>query len=287
MFSLDAIKNDKVLFEKAVSQVTPEILGSVIDHTALNPTATCADIHKLCREANEIGSFICINGSRVRDAKMYIDNERLINIRGVAAVVGFPFGAEHTTEKEMGALAALVTEKADEVDMVLNIGKWLDKEHEYVYKDIQTVAKMVRRAQNMYGKTKILKVIQENCSLNDEQKSLATMFICEISAEIGIRVFAKTSTGFGTPKNDKTPKGATLEDVCMMNNMAAYYRKDGARIGIKAAGGVGDAETAVKMMIAGGCFDDNAVLLQNLPDIFRIGASAGVKIVNDFKERFR
>ena len=69
-------------------------------------------------------------------------------------------------------------------------------------------------------------------------------------------------------------------------NAVFHYKKNGVQVGIKAAGGVVDAETAVRMMLAGGCFDDNVVLLPNLSDVFRIGASAGVKIVNDFKERF-
>ena len=210
MFSLNEIRNDKDLFERAVSQITPEILGSIIDHTALSPTATRADIYKLCAEANEIGSFICINGSRVCEAKKHLKNEEFTRIRGIAAVVGFPFGAEHTKEKEMGALAALETEGVDEVDMVLNIGKLFDREYLYVYEDIHAVAKMVKCAQDISGKNKVLKVIQENCFLSDEQKIFAAMIIFDIATDTGVRIFAKTSTGFGTPKNNKPPKGRRL-----------------------------------------------------------------------------
>ena len=104
--------------------------------------------------------------------------------------------------------------------------------------------------------------------------------------ETGAHMFAKTSTGFGVPKDNTTPKGATLEDVWVMCRAIEPFQKRGVRIGIKAAGGVSDGETAVRIMLAGGCFDDNVVLRSNLSDIFRIGASAGKTIVDTFKKRF-
>lgn len=286
MFSLETIKNDETLFKTAVSQVTPEILGSIIDHTQLSPTATSADIEKLCREANEIGSFICVNGSRIVDAKICIQVGNLTRIRGIAAVIGFPFGAELTTEKETGAWDSLVGQRADEVDMVLNYGKFLDGDVMYVENDILAVAETVKLAQSKTGKKKVLKVIQENCSLSDNFKRIAAVFISEIASKTGVHMFAKTSTGFGTPKDAKTPKGATIDDVWEMNTIVQGYREKRVPIGIKAAGGIGNAEIAVKMMLAGGCFDDNSKLRKNLSDIFRIGASAGVTIVDDLRKRF-
>jgi len=286
MIPLSAIQNDKSLFEKALSQVTPKILGSIIDHTQLNPAATGFDIEVLCREANEIGSFICINGSRISDAKKCIEKEKLTNIRGIAVVVGFPFGAELTLEKAQGAIGVLDA-GADEVDMVLNYGKLLEHNFSFVRDDIIKVAEAV---DTFCG---VLKVIQENCCLNESQKSDATDIIAMVAQKIPhLRMFAKTSTGFGVPKDKETPKGATLADVWTMNARAETQRTRGVFIGVKAAGGIGDAETAVKMMLAGGCFDDtiklfegNIKLRENLSDRFRIGASAGLKIVDDLATR--
>lgn len=285
MLPLEAIKNDKTLFETAVHQITPEILGSIIDHTQLNPTATRADIEKLCDEASQIGSFICIHGSRIVDVQKHIADGHFTAIRGIAAVIGFPHGAELTREKEYGALGVFFDKKADEVDMVLNIGKLLDGNIKYVAEDVRAVAEAVKFTQDQLREKKILKVIQENCYLNAWQKHTASVIIGTIAENVGIHMFAKTSTGFGTPKGD-TPKGATLDDVWHMNQNIQQFKDRKVLVGVKAAGGIGDAETAVKMMLAGGCFDDTVTIVSNPPDIFRIGASAGVKIVNDFKEHF-
>ncbi len=290
MIPLDAIRNDRNVFEKAAAQITPEILGSVIDHTLLNPVATKKDVLKLLQEANEIGSFVCINGSRIVDTKQFIEAlPSPTNIRGIASVIGFPFGAETTGEKVGGAYAALVEARADEVDMVLNVGKLLDGKLNFVIQDIHAVAQAVKNSQYIATgekQKKILKVIQENCCLTDVQKESATHAIVQVAREANIHMFAKTSTGFGTPKDEKTPRGATLGDVWRMNQIVSEYRKNEALIGVKAAGGIGDAETAIKMMLAGGCFDDNIKLVENPSDVFRIGASAGKKIVEDFNKHY-
>ena len=280
MIPLDAIQSDQELLQKAISQVTPQILGSIIDHTQLNPAATWADIQALCREANEIGSFICINGSRVVDARECIIKEKLANVRGIAVVVGFPFGAGSTQEKVEGAFEALNVAGVHEVDMVLNYGKLIEGDYSFVEEDISGVAEEVRCAQDFTGEKKILKVIQENCCLDESKKRFATNIIAAVAKEMGsLHMFAKTSTGFGVPKDKETPKGATLADVWTMSALAETHRKHDALIGVKAAGGIGGAETAVKMMLAGDCFDDNLNLRENLSDRFRIGASAGKKIV--------
>ncbi len=284
---LRAIEDDDELLRKAAGQITPEILGSVIDNTVLKAYATRLDVLRVCEEANEIGSYVCVNGSRVKDVKDFMAQRgQSCRIRGVAAVIGFPFGAGATREKVAGALAALCDEDADEVDMVLNIGALRDSNVAVVIDDIKEVAQMVRTLSEMKGKKKILKVIQENCYLSDTEKWLAAYSIASAAMEIGVHIFAKTSTGFGVPMQNGISVGATLCNVYSMNKFAQGFRQKGALIGVKAAGGVKDAAMAVKMMLAGGCFDDDIVIKQNLPDIFRIGASAGKAIVDDFKERF-
>lgn len=286
MIPFEAIEKDKNLFNKAVSQITPEVLGSVIDHTLLHPAAVRTDIERLCDEANSIGSFICVHGSRVKDARMFIRKKNLTFVRGIAAVVGFPSGAELIGEKKAGAWLAIHEEKANEVDMVLNIGKLIDEDYKAVSDDIFQVASAVN--DGIHEGSSILKIIQENCCLSNSQKRTATLMTCRVGREMNIHVFAKTSTGFGIPKDEKTPKGATLEDVWLMAEIVERFKKEFGwpYIGIKASGGIGGAETAVKMMLAGGCFDDNIQLRRNLSDIFRIGTSSGKKIVLDFTNRF-
>lgn len=285
MIPLEAIKHDVALFRSAATQLTPEILGSVIDHTVLSPSAMREDIRQLCAEANEIGSFVCVNGSRVLDVRELKESSHS-SIRGIVAVTDFPFGAGTTDEKCHVVSSLLCIENADEVDTVLNVGKFLDGDHEYVLNDIFRVAEAVRLAETLTNQHSILKIIQENCCLPMDMVPIAAEITASVAEKTGVHMFAKTSTGFGVPKDDETPKGATLKDVWMMSQAIEPFQKQGVRIGIKAAGGVGDAETAVRIMLAGGCFDDDVVLQDNLSDIFRIGASAGKKIVDDFKMRY-
>jgi len=286
MLLLTQIQKDKALFDKAVRQVTPEILGSVIDHTMLKPDARGEDIRRLCDEADTIGSSICVNGSRIVTAQTIMAVKGLGNIRGIAAVIDFPFGAGTSDEKAGAAKELLVTDDAGEIDMVLNIGMLLDSQFGPVKADIRSVAFAVRHVGATTGIPRVLKVIQENCYLNNEQIRIAAGITASIAEETNVHMFAKTSTGFGVPKDESTPTGATLKDIHLMCRVIAPYQARGVKIGIKAAGGIGDAEMAVKMMLAAGCFDEDLVLRDNLSDIFRIGASAGPTIVNDFKEKF-
>lgn len=130
---------------------------------------------------------------------------------------------------------------ADEVDMVINIGALKDSNTELVEQDIKAVVEAAK------GKA-LVKVIIETSLLTDEEKKLA----CELAVRAGAD-FVKTSTGFSTG-------GATEEDIKLMRQTV------GPEIGVKASGGVRDKEGAVLMISAGAT---------------RIGASAGVSIVND------
>jgi deoxyribose-phosphate aldolase len=129
----------------------------------------------------------------------------------ISTVVGFPHGS-HTTATKAFETEELIGTGADEIDMVLNIGRLISGEHEYVERDIRAV---VEAAQ---GRT--VKVIFENAYLNDEQKIRA----CELSAAAGAG-FVKTSTGFAS-------SGATLEDLKLMRE----HSPPGVQV--KAAGGV-------------------------------------------------
>lgn len=295
MFTLERIKNDSDLIVQAAKSVTPELLGSIIDHTVLNPAATRADIAKMCREANEIGSFVCVYGSRVADVRNFINRLGLKSIRGIAAVAGFPAGAQ-MTEAKVAESHVLIMAGADEVDIVLNVGKLRDGDYGFVKDDIKEVASVLKKAQGQNLRNLILKVIQENCLLTDEEKRIAVRITAEVCEETGLHMFAKTSTGFGKPKDAYTPVGATVDDIWLMHEEIRKFLEKSARrgsfellgapIGIKAAGGVKDARTALRMMLAAGCFNDDLTLKENLSDIFRIGASAGKQIVEDFRKNF-
>jgi deoxyribose-phosphate aldolase len=162
----------------------------------------------------------------------------------VATVVGFPLGAHTTATKVFETEQALV-DGATEIDMVINIGELKAGRDDFVQSDIRAVVEAAHRA------GAIVKVIIEAALLNDEQKVRASRLSKQAGAD-----FVKTSTGFG-------PGGATAHDVALMRETV------GPGLGVKAAGGVKNLEQAQEMIKAGAT---------------RIGASAGVKIVQEARE---
>ena len=184
-------------------------LNRYIDHTMLKANATRADIEKLCQEAkqHEFAS-VCINTCFVPLAAKLLEGSEV----KVCCVVGFPLGAMSTPAKAFEAQWA-VEHGAQEVDMVLNVGAMISGEEEIVLRDIEAVV------QAAHPKA-IVKVILENCLLNDEQKIRA----CKLCVQAGAE-FVKTSTGFSNG-------GATVEDVALMKRAV-----DG-RAKVKAAGGI-------------------------------------------------
>ena len=183
-------------------------MNRLIDHTLLKATATEADIEKLCREARE-HSFksVCVNPCFVKRAKEFLADSGVL----VCTVVGFPLGANATSIKVHETEQA-VRDGADEIDMVINIGRAKEGDFVYVEKEIAAVV------QAAAGRT--VKVIIETCYLSDEEKVEA----CKAAASAGA-AFVKTSTGFGTA-------GATVEDVALMR------RSVPAEMGVKASGGI-------------------------------------------------
>jgi len=210
-------------------------LAAVIDHTLLKPSATRSEIERLCDEAGRFGfASVCVNPCYVTLCAQLL---RLTNVK-VCTVVGFPLGANTPEVKAFEASRAM-SDGAQELDMVANIGALKSRDHELVQRDIRAVVEAARSIA-------VLKVIIEAALLTDEEKVSA----CTIARSAGAD-FVKTSTGFG-------PGGATAHDVRLMR--AAV----GSEMGVKAAGGIRDFETAREMVEAGAS---------------RIGASASVKIV--------
>ena len=189
-------------------------LNQYIDHTLLSANATAAGIENLCREALEHKFYaVCVNSSRVKYAKkMLLDSEVKL-----AATTGFPLGASSTESKVTEAVAA-VREGADEIDMVINIGLFKDKDYEAVQAEIEAIKKEIGN--------KVLKVIIETCYLSDKEIEIASRITMNAGAD-----FVKTSTGFGS-------RGASLNDIKIMKKIV------GDKVKIKASGGIRDAETA-------------------------------------------
>jgi len=145
------------------------------------------------------------------------------NVR-VAAVIGFPLGTM-TTEAKIFEAKDCITNGASEIDMVINVGKLLDGDVEYVENEIRLIKEGIGEH--------VLKVIFENCYLSKEQIQRVSQLAINAGAD-----FIKTSTGFGTG-------GATFEDVQLMKDVV----KD--KVGLKAAGGIRDIATAKRYIEMG------------------------------------
>ncbi|MEQ3499905.1 deoxyribose-phosphate aldolase [Tenacibaculum sp. SSH1-16] len=196
-------------------------INKYIDHTLLKATATKADIVKLCNEAKKHNFYaVCVNGCYVELAAKELKGSDV----KIAAVVGFPLGGM-TAKAKIFEAKECIKNGASEIDMVINIGKLLDGEENYVEKEIRLIKEEIGE--------NILKVIFENCYLSKEQIKIASQLAVEAGAD-----FVKTSTGFGTG-------GATFKDVAIMDSVV-----DG-KAQIKAAGGIRDIETAKRYIEMG------------------------------------
>src|SRR2546428_12461704 len=115
--------------------LSPAELARYIDHTLLKPDATAKDIERLCAEAREHRFYsVCVNGSRVELARHLLEE---IDVK-VACVVGFPLGAAESDVKRFETEAA-VEAGAQEIDMVLNIGRLKEGDDRYVLREIRDV----------------------------------------------------------------------------------------------------------------------------------------------------
>ncbi len=213
-------------------------IAKYLEHTLLKPEATVTDIMKLCAEAKEYNlGGVCVNTCYAGLACHLLTGTDV----KIVTVVGFPLGADRSKVKALATKLAVDEDHVDEVDMVMNMSAFKSGNYDGVVEDIAAVVEA--------AKPYAVKVIIETCLLTDEEKVKA----CELVAKGGA-AFVKTSTGF-------SKGGATLHDVEILAREAKRYG-----IGVKAAGGIRDYETA-KAMIAAGAD--------------RIGTSAGVAICED------
>ena len=191
-----------------------------VDHTELKVTATMSDIINLCDDAVRYNTAsVCIAPCFVKRAKDYLKDKK-----SICTVIGFPNGYNNTKTKIFETAQAL-SDGADEIDMVANIGDIKSGGYNFVLNEIKEIKKICDK--------KILKVIIETCLLTDEEK----INMCKIVSESGAD-FIKTSTGFSTG-------GATIEDIILMKNNIFGGVK------IKAAGGIKTLEDAELFLNSG------------------------------------
>jgi deoxyribose-phosphate aldolase len=212
-------------------------IAKMIDHTLLKADAKKEEIEKLCEEAKAHHfASVCVNPTWVSLSSSLLEGTDV----KVCTVIGFPLGANTPEVKAFEAQNA-ISNGATEVDMVINIGALKDGNDQEVKRDIQAVVEA--------SKGVLVKVIIETCLLTEDEKIRA----CKLAVEAGAD-YVQTSTGFSTG-------GATVEDVALMRKTV------GPDVGVKASGGVRNAEGAKAVIEAGAT---------------RIGASSGIAIVNGY-----
>lgn len=209
--------------------------AKMIDHTLLKTEAQKADLDKLLKEAKEYQfASVCVSPIWVSYAAEKLKGTGV----KTCTVIGFPQGATPSEVKAFEAKTA-IEDGAEEVDMVIPVGRLKDQDYDYVRADIKSVVDAAK------GKA-LTKVIIETCLLTDEEKRIA----CRLAQEAGAD-FVKTSTGFSTG-------GAVADDVRLMRETV------GEKMGVKASGGVRSRVDAEEMVAAGAT---------------RLGTSSGVKII--------
>jgi deoxyribose-phosphate aldolase len=219
----------------------------MIDHTLLKPEAAAKEIDKLCDEALQFGFVaVCVNPIHVSQAARRLRDSPTC----VAAVVGFPLGA-NLTEIKVAEARRAIDDGALEIDMVVRVGDLIAGEADAVRDDIAAVAEAVHAASAKH----LLKVILETAALTDEQIILGCRLCGEAKAD-----YVKTSTGF------HPDGGATVHAVRLMRQHAAPLKMK-----VKAAGGIRNLTMAEAMVNAGAS---------------RIGMSAGVKVMKGIPIRF-
>jgi deoxyribose-phosphate aldolase len=202
---------------------TSASVARVMDHAVLKPDSTAADLARQARMCIDRGvGCLCVRSCDVAAAVRLVAGTPVV----VAAVIGFPHGAQRPEVKALEARLA-IADGARELDMVLNIGGLRSGDHAAVRADIAAVVAEARPHRVL------VKVILETCLLSSDQIVAA----CRLAEEAGAD-FVKTSTGFGAG-------GATPEAVRTMLDAVR------GRLGVKAAGGIRSWEEAVRYLDMG------------------------------------
>ncbi len=222
--------------------------AKTVDHTLLKPDSAETDVRRLCEEAaHHHFAAVCVLPCYVRLASREL---RGTDVK-VATVISFPFGAD-TTAVKAAAVRDAIQGGAVELDVVMNVSKFLSGDFGYVADELKSLNGEVGAvAMNNGLNDAVLKVIVETGYLSDKMKRLAVQIVAASGAD-----FIKTSTGFG-------PVGATTEDIALLRQEAPEG------LAVKAAGGIRTLEDALDLLNAGAS---------------RIGASGSVEIMREAED---
>ena len=239
---------------------TYEELAQMIDHSLLHPTMTDRELEEGCRIAARYKvASVCIKPYAARQAAKWLEGSGV----KVGCVIGFPHGNSSTESKRYETELAC-REGAVEIDMVVNLGKALSGDWDYVEQDIQSVCEAAHR---LGAK---VKVIFENDYLTQGGAGLSSeafkIRLCEISERAGAD-WVKTSSGYGFVKGADgkySYQGATEADLALMRAHCS------AKVQVKAAGGVRDLDGLIKVRDLGGS---------------RCGATATAVMLDEYRKR--
>lgn len=239
---------------------TYEQLAKMIDHSLLHPTMTDRDLDEGCALAAKYGvASVCIKPYAVKRAAELLKGSGVL----VGAVIGFPHG-NSTTESKRYETELACRDGAAEIDMVVNIGKALSGDWDYVERDIKAVCDEAHKHQAK------VKVIFENDYLTQGGAGLSSedfkAKLCVLSERAGAD-WVKTSSGYGfvkQPDGSYNYKGATEADLKLMRAQVSE------KVQVKAAGGVRDLDGLIKVRDLGGS---------------RCGATATAAMMEEYRRR--
>ena len=221
---------------------TYEQIAKMIDHSLLNPTLTVEDLEKGCQLALDYNvASACVMPYYLKRCAEILAGSTV----KASTTIGFPHGG-HTTAIKVAEAEQALADGGEELDMVVNISQVLSGDWDDVYADIKAVIDVTHTAGQK------VKVIFENCYLNDDQK----IRLCEICGELGAD-WVKTSTGYGTG-------GATDEDLKLMRKHSPEH------VQVKAAGGVRTLDRLLEVRALG---------------VTRAGATRTVSMLEECKHR--
>ncbi|MEP7267077.1 MAG: deoxyribose-phosphate aldolase [Saprospiraceae bacterium] len=231
-----------------------EALAKMIDHSILHPTHTDFDLEKECSVAIKYNvASVCVKPYAVKQAVNLLSASDV----KVGCVIGFPHG-NSTIEVKVFETEQACHDGATEIDMVINIGKVLGGDWDYIESEIKAVTA------TCHNNNAIVKVIFETDFVTRTEDKVR---ICEICTNAGVD-FVKTSTGYGyvkLPEGNFNYKGATVADIELMRKYS------GPKVQVKSAGGVRTLDDLLKMKAAGAT---------------RSGATATQVILDEAKLRF-
>jgi deoxyribose-phosphate aldolase len=229
-------------------------LAKMIDHSILHPTFTDKDLEEGCALAKQYNvASVCVKPYAVSKAAELLQGSDVL----VGCVIGFPHGNSATNVKVYETEQA-ITDGAKEIDMVVNNGKVLQNDWEYVENELKAVTDVCHK------KGAIVKVIFENDFLPDDSYKIK---LCEICTRVGSD-YVKTSSGFGFVKQsngDYNYTGATIADLNLMK------QHSGPNVNVKAAGGVRTLDQLIEVQSTGAK---------------RCGATATKAMLDEAKKRF-